>query len=287
MTMEKNKKTWLDWLRIAAIVVFAGIFLFAGWKVYGIMKERADAQKHYQEMQESFVTPYPHDSKNDYGKESGQNSEDDGTIEIETDERRNPWGAPIWVDFEALKAVNSDVIGWLYSADTPINYPIMQADNDSFYLYRDFNKNYSTAGSLYIHSDFAGDWSDPNTVVYGHNLKGTDIMFGTLTAYMRQSYYNKHQMMWLFTEEHVYKVHLYSGYTTRFVTECYSNFRKDAKGFAQWIEWAAENSDFSAGIAPTDVTKTITFSTCTTNADKGYRYIVVGSLEEVIPVYED
>ncbi len=282
--MSEQKKEKKDWLRIVILVFLVGVFAVSAWKVGSIIAERIEAKKHYQEIAESYVTPLPpEDSGNEGSRTDSEESSDDGLLDIDADVRVNPYGAPIWVNFEALLEANPDVVGWLYSAGTPINYPIVRASDNSYYLYRDFDRDFSRAGSLFMDCENKGDWSEPNNIIYGHNLKGSDIMFGTLTAYMRQSYYNGHKEMWLFTENHVYKVYLYAGYTTRFITECYSNFRNNQSGFKEWIKWAGENSDFKSEVLPTDVTKTVTFSTCTTNYEQGYRYIVVGSLVEIFP----
>ena len=75
-------------------------------------------------------------------------------------------------EFAALYAENSDFIGWLNIPGTNIDYPVVQTDNNDFYLHRDFHKEYLFAGTLF--ADYEGpvtaDGMPQNTVIYGHNM---------------------------------------------------------------------------------------------------------------------
>lgn len=74
------------------------------------------------------------------------------------------------IDFEKLVAINQDVKAWINIDNTNINYPIVQTDNNEYYLKRDINKNYSSCGSIFLDCDSSSDFTDKNTVIYGHNL---------------------------------------------------------------------------------------------------------------------
>lgn len=97
----------------------------------------------------------------------------------------------IVVDFEELWKENGDVVGWLYCPDTVINYPVVQGDDNDYYLRRLLDGSNNIAGTLFIDARNKGDFSDWNTVVYGHNMRN-DTMFGTLTEYASQEYYCSH-----------------------------------------------------------------------------------------------
>ncbi len=83
------------------------------------------------------------------------------------------------IDFEKLKKINSDVIGWIEINETYINYPILQGKEDEYYLRRDIYKKHSTAGSIFVDCTTKPDFSDENTIIFGHNLKN-QRMFSNL-----------------------------------------------------------------------------------------------------------
>lgn len=84
------------------------------------------------------------------------------------------------VDFNSLKQINNDVKAWIYIKNTDINYPVLQATDNDYYLKRDIYKKYSSAGSIFLDYNNEADFSDTNTVIYGHNLKNKK-MFADLT----------------------------------------------------------------------------------------------------------
>lgn len=94
--------------------------------------------------------------------------------------------APVSIDFDALLAVNGDVVGWLYCPGTSINYPILQSEG-------------YTEG-LFVNGEL---WQSPNTVIYGL----PDILRG----YTSQDYYEEHPEIWLLTPDENYCVHLLGG----------------------------------------------------------------------------
>lgn len=83
------------------------------------------------------------------------------------------------IDFEELKRINSDVIGWITIDNTNINYPITQAKDNDYYLKRDINKNLSSCGNIFLDFENKKDFTDANSVIYGHNLRSGG-MFGDL-----------------------------------------------------------------------------------------------------------
>ena len=97
---------------------------------------------------------------------------------------------PVSVDFQKLKEENSDIIAWIYCEDTPINYPVVLAKDNSYYLHRKINGDYGFAGTLFADYRNKGDFSDNNTIIYGHNMKN-DTMFGTITEYRNQEYFDE------------------------------------------------------------------------------------------------
>lgn len=186
--------------------------------------------------------------------------------------------APIVVDFEELWKENGDVVGWLYCPDTVINYPIVQGDDNDYYLRRLLDGSDNIAGTLFIDTRNTGDFSDWNTVVYGHNMhNGT--MFGTLTEYNSQEYYNAHPVMYLLTPLQNYKIEIIAGYVTSFDSEIY-DIKNTIKERDTIVQTALDKTGFTSEVVITDNDRIITLSTCSYEYENA-RYVLLGVLREI------
>lgn len=112
------------------------------------------------------------------------------------------------IDFKALRKQNKDVKAWLYSKDTVINYPVVQGEDNSYYLYRMVNKEWNGKGSLFIDYRCEKPFRDFNTIIYGHRMKDGS-MFHSLTEYESKRYYDRHPVMQLITPKHEYDVEIF------------------------------------------------------------------------------
>ncbi len=74
------------------------------------------------------------------------------------------------IDFDSLKSMNNDVIGWISIENTNINYPVTQTTNNDYYLKRDINKKYNLCGNIFLDCNSKNDFSSQNSVIYGHTL---------------------------------------------------------------------------------------------------------------------
>lgn len=99
-----------------------------------------------------------------------------------------------------LQQQNEDIKGWLCIENTNINYPILQTNNNDYYLTHDFKKNKNPYGSIFINSNSKLNEINSNTIIYGHNMKNGQ-MFYDLTKYEERSFYDQHQVIKLTTED--------------------------------------------------------------------------------------
>lgn len=98
------------------------------------------------------------------------------------------------IELEKLHAENPDIIGWLEIENTNINYPVLQADNNEYYLAHNYKKEYSKSGSLFLDKDFDFDRPSTNYLIYGHrNIQG--LMFEDLINYKKEDYYKQHPII--------------------------------------------------------------------------------------------
>ena len=182
---------------------------------------------------------------------------------------------PITVDFSALCELNPDVVGWLYCPDTPINYPVLQGENNDSYLRHGLDGSYLISGSIFVDSKNRPDFSDSNTVIYGHNMKD-DSMFSCLEEWSDQTWYEDHTVIWLLTPERDYRIELISRHLTDARSDCYQTILNDKEDY---VLQALSQSDFQCA-KPISDGKLVLLSTCANASDQA-RYVLHGIL---IPV---
>lgn len=95
---------------------------------------------------------------------------------------------------EALLAINSDLAGWITIEGTSIDYPVMQREDDKYYLNHDFYRNESKYGCLFVRNIADLDTPGTNVIIYGHNMKDGS-MFGELDNYKSQPFYKDHALI--------------------------------------------------------------------------------------------
>lgn len=188
------------------------------------------------------------------------------------------------VDFEALWNINPDIVAWLYCEDTAINYPVVQGSDNDFYLRRLLDGTWNIAGSLFMDCNNQTGFADPNTIIYGHNLKNQS-MFWAVAEYKKQDFYDAHPVMLLVTPDANYEIQLFSGYVAdpEKAEETWLTWFSSGNEFNNWITATKERSTFASDVAPTTADRFITLSTCSYEWDNA-RYVVVGrlALEETL-----
>ena len=75
------------------------------------------------------------------------------------------------IDFDALRAINPDIVGWIVVPGTTIDYPVVQGRDNEWYLHRTFRGERNSAGAIFIDYLNAPDFSDGHTLVFGHNMQ--------------------------------------------------------------------------------------------------------------------
>ena len=233
-------------------------FCFFAYKIYNYYKEE-DKQKN---LNDNLIEVAVKETE----QEDSEN-EDDDKIKL-----------PINVDFKVLKNQNQDIIAWLYSQDTPINYPIVQANDNDYYLRRLIDGTYNQAGTLFIDYRNNSDFNDYKTIVYGHNMKN-ETMFGTLTNYTNQEYYDKHKEMYLLTENKNFKIELVAGFTTTREGDIYT-VTTTRNTNENLLKTAISKSTFKSEAEVTSQDKVLVLSTCSYDFENA-RYVLLGVLREI------
>lgn len=186
-------------------------------------------------------------------------SEDVSVDEIET--------SMLKIDFDNLISLNSDTIGWIRVWGTDINYPVVQTNDNSFYLTHSFDKSYNKAGWIfadYTNSNLKNNQLDENTVIYGHNRENRS-MFGTLSNTLKKEWRDtgKNRYINFSTRDESMLWEVFSTYTID--REGYyikTNFSSDEE-YKEFIKTIKARSIYNFNTNVTTNDKILTLSTCT------------------------
>lgn len=254
---EQKKKKKSDVLLTIALIVAIAVFCYAAFNLYHIYTEYKKGTDEYNQIEEMAVTERDADS----GEVAGPNAQ---------------LKPPIEVDFDKLKSVNEDVVGWIYVDALPdISYPIVKGKDNQTYLHQTYEKNYNFAGTIFVDYENSGDFSDCNTLVYGHNMKNGS-MFGHLKKFREDDkLYKQDKYFWILTPERNYRYEIISAYTTGVNSDTYTLFKGPGEEFEKYLETIKGYSEIQTD--DTDLTikdKIVTLSTCTGN--ESTRFVVQG-----------
>ena len=183
--------------------------------------------------------------------------------------------APITVDFDKLLEQNPDVRGWVYCEGTNISYPILQGQDNQYYVHRLIDGSEAVAGSIFMDYRNSPNFSDLSTVIYGHHMRDGS-MFGELTSFASQSYYDAHPTFWILTQEADYRVDVLAGFVTPSDSDSYNMYGNSGE-FHTKKKKCVQQSDFVSNVRLSTVTRTVTLSTCSSEYEDA-RYVVIGSL---------
>ena len=182
------------------------------------------------------------------------------------------------VDFESLKKVNEDIIGWIRVNALDISYPIAQSTNNDYYLHRTFERVDNFAGCIFMEYQNHSDFSDKNTIIYGHNMKNGS-MFGTLRKFYEDEVYEKAPYFWIYTPDKIYRYDIFSCAEVAVDSLAYQITFSEEGSFEKYIDDAYSRSVVKGNdIKVTAEDKIVTLSTCTGN--ESTRFIVQGKLSK-------
>lgn len=248
---------------IFALIFLIGIIL-SSYKIYSIRSEYKLDKKAYDTLKRFVELPTdtiniadsPGETLTVYESRYTENSALEESSADETERILYPI-----VNFEALGKINSDIVGWIYIDNTSINYPIVQGNDNSYYLKHLFDKNYSNSGCIFLDCNNCFDFSDQNSVVFGHHMK-SGTMFSSLTKYKNQEFYNAHPQAILVTPNENYVIAIFSGYVASTKDNAWEISFDSDDDFMEWLSHIQTRSCFKSIVTPLSSDRIITFSTC-------------------------
>ncbi|SER47204.1 class B sortase [Lachnobacterium bovis] len=189
------------------------------------------------------------------------------------------------INFDELYKINPDIYAWIKIPNTNVDYPILRSSDglpEDYYLEHNVDHSSGYPGCIYTQKRNSPEFTDPNTVIYGHNMKDKS-MFATLHKFEDKDFFNANREIDIYTKNYKMKYKIFAAYVTSndLILEKYDDF-KDRAVFDTYLQSILSNQNMKNNIDATpEVTKNskiITLSTCIGNPD--YRYIVQAYLED-------
>lgn len=167
-------------------------------------------------------------------------------------------------DFKNLLSINDSTIGWIYVPGTNINYPVVQANDNDFYLKHSFNKTKNSAGWIFADYRNKLDGTDKNIIIYGHNRMDSS-MFATLRNTQKQNWAtNKNNHYITFStpdgNTHIYQV--FSTYTIKSETYYLTTIFQNDDTYLDFLNTLKNRSTYNFNVNLSKEDSILTLSTC-------------------------
>ena len=290
----KKKKSNKNIYLVLFILFLSAAIGYGGFLLYK-SKQKADADEYMTSLADSYtesVTPTATDTPT---------PTPEPTATPEPTETPEPTPAPVdplagvdvpekAIDWEGLEYENPDIYAWIYIPNTNVDYPILQPPTEqSYYLDHNIDHSEGYPGCIYTHLRNNKDWSDPNTIIYGHNMR-SGTMFASLHYYEDGEFFNNNRYVYIYTPDQgtlVYEIFAARTGGDEDILGAYDFTNEET--FKSYIYTILNSRDMSGHIR-NDVTvdttdHIITLSTCT--GDSSTRLLVEAVLlnDEHVPEY--
>lgn len=250
---RRKKKSVHTIIRNAIFVIAAAVFFYSSYQLYIIYSEYSKGEKEYESIMETVII------------ESSQVSQEEGEQ-----------AQKFVVDFEALQAINSEAVAWLrFEEPSVISYPVVQGKDNAKYLHTTFEGKKNSAGALFVDANNAGDFSDRNTFIYGHNMKNGS-MFGQLRKYKTATFCEEHPYFYIYSADG--KEVQYQVFAVCIVEDTSESYKKayiDDADYLQYINYIRDISRYDVDVELTAESQIVSLSTCT-NVSETQRLLVHG-----------
>lgn len=252
--MKKKKKDWkFTIIFLAAFLVF----LVSAGKLGWILLEYYRGSQEYAKLEEFTAACAAGTSDMDNGDDKKEKSRKEFSV-----------------DFEKLRKINPDIVGWIRIEPLGISYPIVQGEDNAYYLTHTFTGKENKCGSIFMEVENKADFSDSNTFLYGHNMKDKS-MFAKLNQFQEEETFRENPEFYIYTPEGVRRYEIFSCYVAALDWDSFTCQFGSEEDYVQWQKSVKERSIYDTGVVPHPAQATVTLMTCTP-AGENYRFLVHG-----------
>lgn len=235
------------------LIILIGVFCFSGYKIVTYFTQN----KENSNIQEELSTSVKIFDNTPKFTEKNEEEKKEKVYEI---------------DFKSLKKKNKDTVAFLAVKGTDVEYVVVKAKDNDYYLNHNFNKKYNVAGWIFADYRNKFDGSDKNIVIYGHNMKNGS-MFATLKRVINKSWYNnqENRIITLITESGQSKYEVFSTYKTQAESYYITTSFNDSE-FSEFIKKIKSRSVYNYKVDVKSEDTILTLSTCDNN--NNYRIVL-------------
>ena len=194
--------------------------------------------------------------------------------ELKSNENREDF-PEMEVDFKALREKNPDTVGWLYVGSCGISYPIVQGEDNDYYMNHTFEGTVNSSGAIimdYRDDKYLKDW---NTFIYGHNMKNGS-MFGSLKKLLNdETLYDSDPYIYVYLPGYIYRYKIFSYYKDEPDSKMYWT-ADTLQEYRQYIRDALSLSVRDLGVETSEENNMVTLVTCSGSGAGKMRFFVHG-----------
>ena len=256
-TKIKEKKMKEKKIIIALMALFICVAGFSGYKIISIMQNYSKSVTEYEGINREMV-------------KKPDTSVPGAVVQ-------NPY---LEINYAGLKEKNPDFVCWLDIPGTNISYPVVKGDNNNEYLHKTFEGQYVYAGSLFMDYRNSADFSDYNTVIYGHHMNN-NTMFTQLDLFWRESFGKENNKFYIYKDDVVYIYKIYAFINTSSTSYAYTLNFQDNQAYADYLVKIKTEEYYDMGISADTKKHVVSLSTCQ-GINTGKRYVLIGMLEETV-----
>lgn len=227
-------------LLVLALIAAIGVFAWSGYMLLSRQREYADARAEYDALREAFNQT----SAEGEAEQSGASA----------------------IDFDGLRAVNPEVVGWVDIPGADISYPIVQTGDNDKYLHTGFDGQSSSSGAIFADKGCQSDLMGSHTIIYGHHMRDGS-MFANLVNFKDPDFFNAHDRILLSTPERQMRLTVIAAYAVS-ADEPLRRFEFGAGEFDEFLSECLARADVvREGVELDRVDRLYTFVTCSYEAD--------------------
>lgn len=269
-TDNKNKNRKIKLIYNASLVICILVFCSCGVYLFRYFSENKKSEDKF-DILKSYIDADDIATSSDVPL---------AVVVVENNEKTEEYvelgGKLILKKYAKLYSLNEDFVGWIKISGTNIDYPVMQSlYEEEYYINRDFEKKYSSAGSLFV--DTSSDIEKPSDLIliYGHNMK-VMTMFHDITKYKDESFYNNHKIIQFDTIYGSGEYEVIAAFPDKIYSSDYTGIKyydffdaKTIEEYEEYVNYCKSKTPYEISTTAAYPDKLILLSTCDNKSEDG------------------
>lgn len=272
---------------ISMIVAALGLLIYCGSFYVRSYKQNFTAKQEYKEIFDIAYVTGEENKKNDKSdvtaiKEKNMHKKKktrrDKKYNDNTDKIRESFG----ISWENLRKINSQVVAWITIPGADISYPVVQGEDDEYYLKHNFKGDEDLFGCIFLEHNNKKNLMGSHSILYGHNIEG-NMMFANLNCYEQPEFLKKCPEIEIKTPKRKFLYKIFSIEQADSQSAAFKyGYDLSSPAYKRQLEILKNNSMYEIGIEPDSSKPMVTLITCNSHLDKEIRMAVHGISNEIV-----